>query len=59
MIMWDEFEMSMMRELTYFIGFQIRQLKHGIFLDQSKYTRDVLKKYKMEGCKPISMPMST
>ncbi|KAL6340170.1 hypothetical protein AAG906_040606 [Vitis piasezkii] len=33
----SEFEMSMVRELTYFLGFQVKQLKDGIFLSQSKY----------------------
>ncbi|RVW79775.1 Retrovirus-related Pol polyprotein from transposon RE1 [Vitis vinifera] len=33
----SEFEMSMVKELTYFLGFQVKQLKNGIFLSQSKY----------------------
>ncbi|RVX08050.1 Retrovirus-related Pol polyprotein from transposon TNT 1-94 [Vitis vinifera] len=33
----SEFEMSMVGELTYFLGFQVKQLKDGIFLSQSKY----------------------
>jgi len=49
--MQGEFEMSMMGELTYFPGLQVKQLKHGTFLSQSKYCFDLLKKFKMEDCK--------
>ena len=38
--MQDEFEMSHKGELTYFIGFQIKQLKEGTFINQSKYAKD-------------------
>jgi hypothetical protein len=37
-VMTQKFEMSMMGELTYFIRFQVKQLKEGIFLSQTKYT---------------------
>ena len=36
-IMKSEFEMSMMGELNYFLGLQVKQLKDGIFLNQVKY----------------------
>ena len=39
-----EFEMSMIGELNFFLGFQIKQLKEGTFIHQEKYTRDILKK---------------
>jgi len=35
-VMWGEFEMSMMSELTYFLGLQVKQLEQGTFLSQSK-----------------------
>ncbi|WVZ89279.1 hypothetical protein U9M48_035705 [Paspalum notatum var. saurae] len=54
-----EFEMSMIGELNFFFGFQIKQVKGGIFIRQEKYCRDPLKKFKMGDCKPISTPMST
>jgi len=54
-----EFEMSMMGELTYFLGFQIKQSSEGIFLHQAKYTKDLLKKFEMQDCKPITTPMGT
>jgi hypothetical protein len=46
-VMTQKFEMSMMRELTYFLGFQVRQLKDGTFLSQTKYTQDLLKRFGM------------
>ena len=57
--MHSEFEMSMMRELNYFLGLQIKQTKDGIFVNQSKYVMDLLKKFDMEDVKPISTPMSS
>ena len=45
-----EFEMSMIGELTFFLGFQVKQLKEGTFIHQEKYTKDILKKFKMDEC---------
>jgi hypothetical protein len=42
-IMTDRFEMSMMEVLTFFLRFQIKQVKEGTFISQMKYTRDILK----------------
>ncbi|WVZ49294.1 LOW QUALITY PROTEIN: hypothetical protein U9M48_000663 [Paspalum notatum var. saurae] len=58
-MMAKEFEMSMIGELTFFLGFQIKQLKEGTFIYQEKYTRDLLKRFKMDDCKPIGISMST
>ncbi|WVZ98520.1 hypothetical protein U9M48_043950 [Paspalum notatum var. saurae] len=58
-MMATEFEMSMIGELTFFLGFQIKQLEEGTFIYQEKYTRDLLKKFKMDNYKPIETPMST
>ena len=44
----SEFEMSMVGELTYFLGFQVKQLKDGIFLSQSKYANELVKKFGLE-----------
>jgi hypothetical protein len=41
------FEMSMMGELQYFLGLQIKQVKDGTFVHQTKYTKDMLKKFQM------------
>jgi hypothetical protein len=53
------FEMSMMGELTYFLGFQVKQLKDGTFLSQTKYTQDLLKRFGMKDAKPAKTPMGT
>jgi hypothetical protein len=58
-IMTKRFEMSMMGELTFFLGFQIKQLKDGTFISQTKYIKDMLKKFDMENAKLIKTPMST
>jgi hypothetical protein len=58
-IMTNRFEMSMMGELKYFLGFQIKQLEDGTFISQTKYTHDLLKKFGMDKAKPIKTPMGT
>ena len=54
-----EFEMSMLGELTFFLGLKVSQSEKGIFISQTKYIKDMLKKFKMEESKPISIPMVT
>jgi hypothetical protein len=39
----QEFEMSMIGELNYFLGLQVKQTAEGIFISQSKYARDLVK----------------
>jgi hypothetical protein len=51
-----KFEMSMMEELQFFLGLQIKQAKEGTFVHQA--TKDILKKFKMDDSKPLSIPMS-
>jgi hypothetical protein len=53
-----EFEMSMMGELQFFLVLQIKQAE-GTFVHHAKYTKDILKKFKMDDSKPLSTPMST
>ncbi|GJR57253.1 retrovirus-related pol polyprotein from transposon TNT 1-94 [Tanacetum coccineum] len=57
-IMHDEFEMSIMGELNFFLGLQIKQLDDGIFFNQSKYIKEMLKKFGLEDSKPMKTPMS-
>ena len=57
--MHDEFEMSHMGELQYFLGLQIKQMKDDNFIHQGKYTKDLLKRFGMETASPKSTPMST
>jgi len=56
--MQGEFEMSMMGELNYFLVLQIKHMKTETFLSQTKYCRDVLRKFEMENYKEASTPIS-
>ncbi|GJX76945.1 retrovirus-related pol polyprotein from transposon TNT 1-94 [Tanacetum coccineum] len=58
-IMHDEFEMSMMGELNFFLGLQIKQMEDGIFFNQSKYIKEMLKKFGLKDSKPMKTPMSS
>jgi hypothetical protein len=58
-ILTDRFKMSMMGVLTFFLGFQIKQVKEETFISQTKYTHDILKKFGMDKVKPIKTPMGT
>jgi hypothetical protein len=58
-IMIQKFEMPMMGELKYFLGFQIKQLQEGTFISQTKYIQDILKKFGMKNGKPIKTSMGT
>jgi hypothetical protein len=51
--------MSMLGELTFFLGLQVSQLDKGIFISQTKYIKEMLKKFQMEDCKPMNTPMIT
>jgi hypothetical protein len=57
--MMQKFEMSMMGELNYFLGFQVKQLKEGTFISQTKYTQYLLKRFGMKDAKPAKTPMGT
>lgn len=57
--MQSEFEMSMIGELSYFLGLQIIQKPESLFISQEKYLKEMLKRFKMEECKPVSTPMVT
>jgi hypothetical protein len=54
----NEFQMSMMGELTFFSGIQVKQMKQGTFVHQAKYTKDLMIKFNMTELKPVSTPMS-
>jgi hypothetical protein len=51
--------MSMIGELIFFLGLQIKQFKEGTFVCQSKHVKDILKKFGMEEAKPIKTHMAT
>eukprot|EP00253_Pinus_taeda_P027780 PITA_27780 len=59
LVMQKEFEISLLGELTYFLGLQIQQNEGGIFLSQTKYLKQILKKYGMEDAKSVCTPMIT
>jgi hypothetical protein len=52
-----EFEMSMIGELSYFIGLQINQISAGLFISQEKYLKEMLIKFWMDDSSPVSTPM--
>ncbi|GKB20318.1 retrovirus-related pol polyprotein from transposon TNT 1-94 [Tanacetum coccineum] len=56
-IMCSKFKMSMMGKISFFLGLQISQSPRGIFLNQSKYALESLKKYGMESYDPMDTPM--
>ncbi|KAL6555899.1 hypothetical protein OROGR_005187 [Orobanche gracilis] len=58
-LMQSKFEMSMMGELSYFLGLQVKQLPTGIFINQEKYSKELLNKFGMSTSKSSSTPMST
>ncbi|GJU65778.1 retrovirus-related pol polyprotein from transposon TNT 1-94, partial [Tanacetum coccineum] len=56
-IMCSKFKMSMMGKISFFLGLQISQSPRGIFINQSKYALESLKKYGYESCDPVDTPM--
>jgi hypothetical protein len=50
--------MSMMGELTFFLGIHVKQMKQGTFVHQAKYTKDLMKKFNIDELKLVSSPMS-
>jgi hypothetical protein len=54
-----EFEMSDIGLMHYFLGMEVWQEDGHIFLGQGKYTADILSRFQMEDCRPMSTPMIT
>jgi hypothetical protein len=50
--------MSMLGELTFFLGIQVKQMKQGTFVHQAKYMKDLMKKFNMDELKPVSSSLS-
>ncbi|KAL8134410.1 hypothetical protein AgCh_009439 [Apium graveolens] len=57
--MQSKYEMSMMGELTYFFGLQVKQVSDGIFISQTKYIHDLFKKFDLMDCTSAKTPMAT
>ncbi|KAJ9541914.1 hypothetical protein OSB04_028420 [Centaurea solstitialis] len=55
-LMQSQYKMSMMGELTYFLGLQVKQSEKGIFISQGKYVRDMLKKFDLTTCSKMKTP---
>ncbi|GKF75604.1 uncharacterized mitochondrial protein-like protein, partial [Tanacetum coccineum] len=58
-LMKDKFEMLMMGEMKSFLGLQIHQSPRGIFINQSQYTMELLRKHGMEKSDTVTTPMAT
>ncbi|GKA36028.1 retrovirus-related pol polyprotein from transposon TNT 1-94 [Tanacetum coccineum] len=58
-LMKGNFEMSMMGKIKFFLGLQVHSSPRGIFINQSQYTMELLKKHGMEKCDAITTPMAT
>jgi len=48
-----EFEMTDIGLMAYFLGIEVKQVYDGIFISKERYAKGILKKFKMENCKPI------
>ncbi|KAJ4719087.1 Retrovirus-related Pol polyprotein from transposon TNT 1-94 [Melia azedarach] len=55
--MTKEFEMTDIGLMAYYLSIEVKQEEDGIFISQQRYTKEILKKFKMENCKPISTPI--
>ncbi|GJS34051.1 retrovirus-related pol polyprotein from transposon TNT 1-94 [Tanacetum coccineum] len=55
----DNFETSMIGEMKFFLGLQVHQSPQRIFICQSQYTMDLLRKHGMEKCDTVTTPMAT
>nr|GEV36238.1 uncharacterized mitochondrial protein AtMg00810-like [Tanacetum cinerariifolium] len=56
-LMKSRFEMSTIEEMTFFLGLQVNQSPNGIFINQSNYVNEILKKYELNTCDIIGTPM--
>ncbi|KAK6123269.1 hypothetical protein DH2020_042997 [Rehmannia glutinosa] len=52
-----EFEMTDIGVMAYYLGVEVKQQEDGIFISQEGYAKEILKKFKMDNCKPINTPM--
>ena len=52
-----EFEMSMFGEIKLFVGLQIQEKKYGMYITQSKYIKEILKKFGMEDSRLVGTPI--
>jgi len=55
----NEFEMTDLGLLKYFLGIEVKQIEHGIFISQTNYAKQIVKRFKMENSKPAPTPIAT
>ncbi|GJT26291.1 retrovirus-related pol polyprotein from transposon TNT 1-94 [Tanacetum coccineum] len=53
----SKFQMSMMGQMLFFLGLQVSQNPEGIFINQSKFAQEILKKFGIDSCDPVDTPM--
>nr|GEZ85666.1 retrovirus-related Pol polyprotein from transposon TNT 1-94 [Tanacetum cinerariifolium] len=53
----SKFQMSMMGQMSFFLGLQVSQSPRGIFINQSKFALEILKKFGMDSCDFVDTPM--
>ena len=58
-LMQSRYQMSMMGEMNYFLGLQVKQTDDGIFINQSKYKKSLLEKFNLQDCAVVATPMAT
>ena len=58
-LMQSRYQMRMMGEMNYLLGLQVKQTDDGIFMNQSKYTKSLLKKFNLQDCAAVATPMAT
>ncbi|CAL9007505.1 unnamed protein product [Prunus brigantina] len=55
--MMEEFEMTDLGKMHYFLGIEVKQSSNGIFIGQKKYAEEILKRFHMEGCNSVQNPI--
>nr|GEW01178.1 hypothetical protein [Tanacetum cinerariifolium] len=53
----SKFQMSIMGQMSFFLGLQVSQSPGGIFINQSKFALEILKKFRMDSCDSVDTPM--
>jgi hypothetical protein len=51
--------MSVLGEISFSLGLHICQSNQEIYISQTKYIREMIKRFRMEDCKPVTTPMKT
>ena len=57
--MFKRFEMTDCGLISYFLGIEVKQQQDRIFISQRKYVKEIIEKFKMYNCNPVSTPVTT